>query len=372
MGRLPPVLRTVPGAAGDHVATRHPPVAAAARGSRRRAARPRRRAAAVRGRGSTSVFCRTSTCTPRRSAATPATRTTGRPPRAPRSARQRLIALIANLRRTVKRAALVAGRHRMVRLRRAHELRRARDRRQGAARRPVRARGAGQPRLGSRREHRPLQPDRGRRGQARPRLGHRPGRRRAELPRGPGRGSRATSCRSSSTSPTRAPGSAGRAQERRSLHRSGEPGRPAGARAGPPPRDLAQRPAADAVGPVRDPRAVGDRRVRAQGGPDGPPPAGDTRATSSRTTRSRGSGRPRPSASTIVNETHDRGEPARPVPAPPARDRRQATAGASAADPLAQARQPVGDVGQVVRQRSSAPRCRPGRAAARSRARSSG
>ncbi len=43
--------------------------------------------------------------------------------------------------------------------------------------------GAGRTRVGPRREHRPLQPDRGERRQARPRVRHRPRRGRAELPR---------------------------------------------------------------------------------------------------------------------------------------------------------------------------------------------
>ena len=48
----------------------------------------------------------------------------------------------------------------------------------------------GAARLGPRRQHRSLQPDRGRCRQAGPRLGHRSGGRRAQLPRGPERGPR--------------------------------------------------------------------------------------------------------------------------------------------------------------------------------------
>ena len=124
------------------------------------------------------------------------------------------------------------------------------------------------------RQHGPLQPDRRRRRQARPRVRHRPGGRRAQLPPDPERGEG----RHPAPDPRRREPEPGHrlGQPRAPLAaRAGRPRRHPRARAGPPPRDLAQRAAADAARPVRRHGAVGDRRVRAQGGPDGPPPARD-------------------------------------------------------------------------------------------------
>ena len=74
-------------------------------------------------------------------------------------------------------------------LRGQHQLRRRGGRRQGPPRRAVHRRGTRRARrLGPRREHRPLQPDRGRRRQPGARVRHRPGRGRAALPRAPSRG----------------------------------------------------------------------------------------------------------------------------------------------------------------------------------------
>ena len=72
----------------------------------------------------------------------------------------------------------------------SNELRRRGDRREGRARPALPPRGGQPGRLGPRREHRDVQPDRGRPGRLGARAGRRPGRRRAALPgarrRGPG------------------------------------------------------------------------------------------------------------------------------------------------------------------------------------------
>ena len=80
VGRVPPVLRALPGAARADGAARRTPRGPAALGDRRDPARPGRAASCRGARGSTSACCRTSISTPDRSGAMPATRTRARPP----------------------------------------------------------------------------------------------------------------------------------------------------------------------------------------------------------------------------------------------------------------------------------------------------
>ena len=100
--------------------------------------------------------------------------------------------------------------------------------------------------------------------------------------------------------------------------RAGRSGRRARAGPGPPPRDLAQRAAADGARTCfadLAPWAIvefvpkEDPMVR--------PPAGDRARTSSRTTRSRASGPRAGERFEVVAESADRGQPAGPVPAAP-------------------------------------------------------
>ena len=195
-------------------------------------------------------------------------------------------------------ASLEARRHRVGRLRRQHELH-ARPPAQGASSREHLAAGAGQPGLGPRREHRPVQPvaaDAGRTCGLR----HRPGGGRAPLPRVRARGTRTIlPLVLDLTNPSPGPGWAGRSGAR---SWSGPRRRRAGARPGPPPRDLEQRPAADDRRPVRSARAWAivefvpkeDPMVRGCSRPGG---------TSSRTTRSMASG-PRPQSGSRSSQEH--------------------------------------------------------------------
>ena len=147
-------------------------------------------------------------------------------------------------------AALAPERHRVGRIRRAHELLGDRDDREGAGGRRGAPGERRVPGLGPRREHRALLPDRGRAGLPRHRVRHRPRGRRARLPRGPraeGGAHPAAARRPRRSEPgprlverrtTLAPRSRGRR-----CH--GVPG------ARPPPRDRPQRPAADDRGAPR-------------------------------------------------------------------------------------------------------------------------
>ena len=170
-----------------------------------------------------------------------------------------------------------------------HLVRRREHGRQGRARRRVhRATPAADGRLGPRREHRPVQPDR------RAALG------RASSPgtstRPPssattarsGATARSGSCRSSIDLANPSPGLGWANEERRSLLERAERRRRPRARARPPPRDRPQRAAADDRATARPPRAAARHRVRAQGRPDGPDAARDAARTSSPTTRKPG------------------------------------------------------------------------------------
>ena len=108
--------------------------------------------------------------------------------------------------------------------------------------------------------------------------------------------------------------------------RAGRPGRGPGAGPGPPPGDLAQRAAADAASTCsprwrRGPSSSScPRRTRWSAG------SWRRARTSSRTTRSTGSGPRRGGALRDRGRAADRGQPARPLPAAPARDRREGSA----------------------------------------------
>jgi hypothetical protein len=275
MDRLPPVLRALPGPAGADGTPRHPPVAAPACRSRRGSARSRRDAPAL-----------AHPAEPRPALACPPARPRAAPLRGRRRRRDdgaacahRAVAARRPRREPARnggRAALEAGGHGVVRVRGPHELRRCRDRIEGRARGRAARADRGDDRLGPRREHRPLQPCRG--GGRAPGAGlrHRPRCRRAQLPpAAPGAARRHPPARDGPRQPESRPrlGGQGTASAARADRRRRDPR----ARARPPPGDLAQRATADAVRPVRLARAVGHRRVRAQGRPDGPPPPLDAR-----------------------------------------------------------------------------------------------
>ena len=135
---VPPVLRALPGAARAHGARRHPARRAPARPPRGRPARPGGAAAAAAGRASRSASGRTSTSMPGPSGSTPTTP-------APRTGQASSGTSTGGRcrrpgwRRSSRACAAPSrgsrwepGRHRLGRLRRAHELRRGRD---GARRR---------------------------------------------------------------------------------------------------------------------------------------------------------------------------------------------------------------------------------------------
>ena len=102
VGRVPPVLRALPGAAGADGPARRAPGATCCAPSSTASRSTSPRSSCRGARGSTSGCCRTSTCTPARSGAMPATTTTARPPAARGSRATRLTALVGNLRSTVK------------------------------------------------------------------------------------------------------------------------------------------------------------------------------------------------------------------------------------------------------------------------------
>ena len=105
----------------------------------------------------------------------------GRSARQVRLSRARLEGLIREPALDRREARLAAAGNGVGGLRGEHELCRAGRGGQGPRRGRVVARGPGRAGMGPRREHRSLQPDRGRRRQARRRLRHRPRRRRAPL-----------------------------------------------------------------------------------------------------------------------------------------------------------------------------------------------
>ena len=254
MGRLPPVLRALPGAA-----RRSWPIATSGCGRLLRAdpdGVPLDLApgSCRGGRGSTSGSCRTSISTPARSTATPATRTTASTAsgvRIDRAAADRRS--IGNLRATVAGLSLEAGRHGVVGLRRQHQLRRRGDGREGApSSGELRGECTGaQPSGTSAPTPAATAGSRPRAGRAGPRLRHRPGRGRAQLPRSSAQEQRADILPLVLDLANPSPGIGWASGERRSLARARERRRRARPGPDPPPRHLAQRPAADAGGPVR-------------------------------------------------------------------------------------------------------------------------
>src|SRR5439155_7708704 len=157
--RLPRVLRALPRAPRAHADPRRPALGAPARAPRRRPARPREpppagpdppqprpRDAHPPPRPGPAALRRSSD----RGPGTRPERPTGEPAGPPRQAPP-----------DDRRAALAPGGHRVGGLRRADELRRRGHGREGIARRSLPRRDRRPARVGPRREHRPLQPDRG-------------------------------------------------------------------------------------------------------------------------------------------------------------------------------------------------------------------
>ena len=185
LDRVPPVLRALPGAARPHGPPRRPARAACC-GRIPTACRSTSRRRSCRGaRASTSGSCRTCISTPARSTATPPTTKAASTASGVRIDRQRLVGLVGNLRSTVAGLRWNPANTEWSDYADHTSYGDAATASKATIVGELLATTGAHDRLGPRRQHRPLQPDRGRRRAERPRVRHRPGRGRAQLPAAP-------------------------------------------------------------------------------------------------------------------------------------------------------------------------------------------